>query len=583
MSSTRDLVNQKLNINTTSAKGIEKAIGVIATFVINAQSATNGIIYGKYELNENEGNLISRAFDKGIVYILEKISTVDFCNLVNYLINQIPGGKPFNPNDSIPSNPLARKKWQFQKLAFDIQKVIDGYFISYGDANNPESRLGLYNLIQSVRNYFTDLIEALNDPEIKEIFPEVSIVNNFITDKLSYIDKFGNVQSIPVEEFQKLISTIEKTRAICILAQSINSPASLLAGADLFLNGQVQEEIAKLNREIPVQKIIPVLKNLLKSAKNISSTAQKLVSYINSSRSFIRLFLIILKVFYILRKFLFGIPVPNVFTTAGVTTLLSNVNTDVVGAKGIDKLVKRLQQINFVLNLIAIFATSLVAGMQIIIDRLNIILNNLQACTNVEDELKKEIEDTIKSLQNSIDPLKTFLDQFNSRSERAIRNIGEYNIEIITEDVTDEGISIRRRYGIARDTNGYIVVQSTPTFASLDLIIINEVKFLLYSKGLVKSDTPNLSPSDLATVLESSQYLDEDEVSLSDLESVNTIFEESKELGISSFIDNLSGGKALKKRVKKALAQQNQNLTSNLGSVGEKYASSIIPPKNRTI
>jgi hypothetical protein len=84
----RDLVNQKLNINTTSAKGIEKAIGVIATFVINAQSATNGIIYGKYELNENEGNLISRAFDKGIVYILEKISTVDFCNLVNYLSNR---------------------------------------------------------------------------------------------------------------------------------------------------------------------------------------------------------------------------------------------------------------------------------------------------------------------------------------------------------------------------------------------------------------------------------------------------------------------------------------------------------------
>jgi len=586
MSLTRNLVNDKLNINTTSAKGLEKAIAAIATFVINAQSKTDGIIYGKYALNEDQGNLITRAFDKGIIYILERISTVDFCNLINYLINQIPGGKAFNPADPIPSNPIARKKWQLQKLAFDIQKIIDGYFASYSDVNNPESRLGLYNLIQSIRNNFTGLIDTLNDPEIREAFPEVSIVSNFITDKLSYFDKYGNVSAIPVEEVQKIISVIEKTRAICATVQALNTPAALLANADFLLGGQIQEEIAKLNREIPVEKIIPVLKNLLKLAKNISSVAQKIVSYINSTRAFIRLFLILLKVFYILRKFLFGIPIPNVYTTSGVTTLLSNINEDVVGAKGIDKLVKRLQQINFVLNLIAIFATSLVSGMQIIIDRLNIILNNLDACSNVEDEIKKEVQDTISSLQSSITPLRNFLDQYNSRSERALRNIGEYNIEIISESLVDEGISISRRYGIARDINGYIVVQSTPTFASLDLIIINEVKFLLYSKGLIKSDIPSLSPNDLAIVLESTKYLEEDEVSLGDLnanlEMVGSIFQENKELGISSFVDNLQGGKALKKRVQKALAKQNQNLSSNLKNAdpSNKYSNSINPSNN---
>jgi len=584
MSLTRNLVNDKLNINTTSAKGIEKAIATIATFIINAQSTTDAIIYGKYSLKPDEGNLITRALDKGTIYILERLTTVDFCNIINHAISQIPGGKPFNPNDPIPENPIAKKKWQIQKIAFDIQKTIDAYRLTPNSLNEGVFKFAtstniddLYSLITDIRRYMNIILEAnsgLNDPEIRELFPEVSIASNFIQNISTQFERYTNIenlQNLLPKEIEKIFDIIDKVRIVCMTIQTLTSASSVLATADFIAGGAIQDQIERLNREIPIDKAIPTLNNILKSARNISSVAQKLASYINTCRSFIRIFLILLKAFYVIRKFFFGLPIPSVFTTAGVNTLLANINEDVVGAKGIDKLVKRLQQINFVLNLMVIFVTSLVAGMQIIIDKLTLIVSSLQNCTNVEEPLKKEIQDTIDSLENSAVPLRNFINSYNSNTNRLQRNIGPYAIEIIPEELTDEGISIRRRFGIARDQNGFIVAQSTPTFASLDLIIINEVKFILYSKGLIDVSIPALSPDDLLTVLESNKFLGDDDLDLQDLTSTltdaNFVLNQNKELGLSQFIDNLPGGKSLRKKMRSALSAQNNNMKTELGNI----------------
>ena len=79
-----NLGNNKLNVNTTTAKGLEKAIGVIARFIIKAQGKTNGILYGQYKLKQDEGTAIQRALDKGVDNLLTNFAGVDFCNLFNY-------------------------------------------------------------------------------------------------------------------------------------------------------------------------------------------------------------------------------------------------------------------------------------------------------------------------------------------------------------------------------------------------------------------------------------------------------------------------------------------------------------------
>ncbi len=52
--------NDKLNINTTSAVGLEKAIGVTARFIIKVQGKVNEILYGKYNTGREATTLLKR-------------------------------------------------------------------------------------------------------------------------------------------------------------------------------------------------------------------------------------------------------------------------------------------------------------------------------------------------------------------------------------------------------------------------------------------------------------------------------------------------------------------------------------------
>ena len=52
--------NDKLNINTTSAIGLEKAIGVVARFMMKIQGNINQILYGKFTSGKEDANLIKR-------------------------------------------------------------------------------------------------------------------------------------------------------------------------------------------------------------------------------------------------------------------------------------------------------------------------------------------------------------------------------------------------------------------------------------------------------------------------------------------------------------------------------------------
>ena len=74
--------NPKLNINTTTAKGLEKAIGVIARFVIRAQSKVNRVIYGSKRKNNPNASKNQNALSKGILFVLRELSKVDFCNFL---------------------------------------------------------------------------------------------------------------------------------------------------------------------------------------------------------------------------------------------------------------------------------------------------------------------------------------------------------------------------------------------------------------------------------------------------------------------------------------------------------------------
>jgi hypothetical protein len=132
----------------------------------------------------------------------------------------------------------------------------------------------------------------------------------------------------------------------------------------------------------------------------------------------------------------------------------------------------------------------------------------------------------------------------------------------VEEELTDKSIKNKRRRGIAVDPDGAIVAQSDLTFATNTAIIIEEVKVKLLSSNLVSSQFNLLDASDLAVIATSVNYLENDTVLSGDF-NFDSLRKESKDLpdsadesqglGLNAFINNLSGGRRLRKRVRTAL------------------------------
>lgn len=580
--------NDKLNINTTSAVGLEKAIGVVARFLMKVQGKINEIFYGKFTSGKEDINLIKRLLNKGIINLLEGIASVDFCNILNYSLNQVPDGKSFDPNQQPPvDEPILRKKWQLQKAAYDVQQFIDEYYREYLDTNNPQSRVGLFVLIQQINQSLSSGVSnvsgGLNDPEIKQNFPQAAIANNFLQNVLGIFNRYTDVSQITPQEIERLIDIVDKTRQYTIIIQGLNNPRNAIGLIDSSLNGAIQKELSDISRLIlNPDKAATVLKSIIKTVNTINNIAQKILGFINTLKVIIKICISLIKVFKIIEGFFKKDPTPSaVYPEGGSRTIIFTIQ-DVIKNGGQSKLVFRLEQITAVLNLAAIIVTSLLAAIQNIIGKLQLIQQNLENCTNKNENLINEIKDAVNNLTKTSDQLNTFLTQYNNQQKAAESRFGGYTIQIVTEQVVDEGINLRRRFGVARDSNGFIAVQSTPTFASLDLIIINEVKALLASKGLVDTGLSNLDPQDQVTILEAARFLGDDEIDLNNVQlsdiDIATIQEQNDEVGLNEFINNLPGGRALRRRVRQAMLRNFQQLGSDLRTTdpGGRLSSGVV-------
>lgn len=579
-----NLGDPSINTNTELPAGLEKVIALIAKFVINAQASTIGLLYGKFE-KQNSSNPITKALDRGILNLLNDIAGIDFCNLINYLISQAPEGPKFDPeNPPVNAGRIESAKWTLQKTAFDVQTYIDKYYTSYAEDINSQSKDALYNLIQEIQQAFqlvTSETGLMNDPELRKIYPDLTNASTFLQDTLGFFNQYTDFRQIPNAELRKVINLIDKIRFYCVAIQGLNSPAATLNFVDSIFGGGIQDQIDKINKIITPRKLIPLLRNILRTANNINSIATKILQYINASRVIIKILILLIKAYNIIIIFFSTNPIPSFFGTKGIDELQTDLLQNKIKDIGKKKSIKRLRQLDAVLSLLAGFVSILIAGMYDIMLKLNVILLNLESCDNIDPELKQDIQNTIDNLAGNANRLQDFLDRYRAADSYRQRNFGEYAIEIVTEQVVDEGINLRRRYGIALDSNNYIVAQSTPTFASLDLIIINEVKVILASKGLVRVGSFNLDAEEVVAVSDALRFLDDQDITLENIqfnsEDINFAAPDDASIGLQSFINNLPGGKALRKKVRKAFANHVSSFGNDLKATdsNSKFTSNI--------
>jgi hypothetical protein len=647
--------NAILNIDENTAEpGIEKGIIIAAKTITKIQTKIDDLCYGTFEKQaaggsgeEGFGASIQDALDKGLFGVLDFIASVDLCNIIQYALNQIPATDKFDPKKAPKTTDvLALRVWQIKYKAYQVQTFIDDYYTTYGDAKTGKSKNAIFQLVRRINNvlkellgqsveeplppevsiendvldpnknlteeqkktkdsldFKTELISvSLTDPEILAAFPELNIINNYLTNAFSIFNRYTDIRNFSDSDVQKAIKTIDDIRTVCISVQNLSSVASAINLADRFLDGAIGDAVKAISKLIQPKFLIPLCNGLIKLCQTIISIISPILRFISFGSMLIKLFLLLVKIFWILRKFFLALPIPTMFATVGITNLSSDVVQSTIKEYGFLMFLNRLKQINEFLGVIIRFLNSLVSKLYELINKLTVIIYNLEACsadnttnqilnnpsklqadlnaygldqtanagniTNVprgggagtgagannggtglnnsgnasglqnkrgignettnniltganglnldangngfgvvkvdsqndpnagsgngayvDPKLIQDFKDVRDALQFRADELLAFLTNYFNKKNAKNNTFGPYTIEILTEEVTNSELKIRRRFGIAIDAQGVTALQTDPTYASDDRIIINEVKARLLSSGLVNANS----------------------------------------------------------------------------------------------
>ena len=434
-------LNSNSNIlipDSTAEPGIEKAILVAGKTINEIRAKMDDLFYGKFEIAAaEESDAVNpikgfkETLDKGIFFVMDKLLEVDMCNILEYALNQIPGGKAFDPNvdPNTISDPLARKKYEIQLKAYQVQVLIDDFYSLYGDNNTSKKKSALVGLIKKVRTILEEVLgitpdpilspeqqieqeasglsfrdslsgntqaqavrdlvgtDGLRDAELVAAFPELRLFSNFMEDIYRVFNKYSDVRNFPSQDVQKVLRKIDDIRTIAISIQNLTTVSGAINLADRFLDGRISKFIKMISKIIDPRKIIPFLKTIMDVCRIIIRIANQILRIISFFSNIISLFLLLVKVFWILRKFFLGVPIPNAFTTVGVTTVAADTLQQTIKELGFLFFLKRLKQINQLLQTIIGFLRSLVTKLFTLVEKITALIFNIEACYSDPSDL----------------------------------------------------------------------------------------------------------------------------------------------------------------------------------------------------
>lgn len=538
----------------------------------------------------------SNFLQSGLFNILDTINGLDLCNILSY-ITTLSNSKP-RPRSTNP-DPVQKALYAVQDTAKEVQDTIDKYLAlpttlvrSYagvqpqvitqkqaiqdfgapapGETQISGTRLlafNTYNLLQNLK----DLLETISPNNPNSIFtaedatllsqvPGLGGSLNYIDNFTGYINQYTDYRNINNEDLQKLLKKINDIRSVCVTIQTLDFK-SALALLGNFLGTDVRAQIQKLSEVLNPTKILTTIKQIANQVNSFIQIAQKIYNVLRQLQFLIKLALLLIKILKFIQTFFISLPLPNLFTTHGITASLEKAR-QAANDKS-NQAIKRLEQVNSLLSVILNFVRYLLTNATELLLRLQVLIAKLEGCESTKDSaVLQDLRDSYNNLKQIQEQLATYILIHDGKTSPDTALFGKYSIRVVEEELTDASIKNKRRRGIAVDPDGAIVAQSDLTFATNTAVIIEEVKIKLLSSNLVSSQFNLLDASDLAVIATSVSYLENDTV-LSEDFNFDSLLKESKDLpdgadetqglGLNAFINNLSGGRRLRKRVRTAL------------------------------
>lgn len=498
-----------------------------------------------------------------------------YLNFAADLVANLPPSGTLQPPNGAVTQKEAAQQTVVQGVTNPNTIAADNSVGSAGSTNLQGTdvlRYNTYFLIKSISDTFTfgnssDSLFTPEDRQTLSIIPGIGHNLNILDDFVGTTSKYTDFRQINNAQLQGLVQKVNLVRTICVTVENLSFD-NLLVTATAFLPNDIRNQIQQISKFLDPKQLIPTLKQINAAIQSFILIGRQIQGILKLGQLLIKLALLFNKVFKFVKTFLTAMPLANIFTVTGVTNSLSQATQAAKDES--DGLTILLKAINALLAVVVNFIRYLLASANEILIRLQQLLITLEGCDAMKNsDVVAQLKQTTSDLQNLQTELANYITSYDLQTSPTTATFQGFTINVIPEEVSLNIVHPRRR-GIALDQYGEIVTQSDLTFATDTQVIIAEVQQKLVSLKLAKPNFGVADATSLAIINTSLGFLDTNDIQQNDLNlPVTSIdapnnLDENSGLGLNAFINNLKGGKALRRRTRTALANASQNLQSQV-------------------
>jgi hypothetical protein len=421
--------------------------------------------------------------------VLSEINSIDFCNPLGYIISKAlpPGGllevKLLKyGKDTLDFINKIENKLNPLRLEGETDEQYKTRIQSY-QASIEEIRLSLEDIIPS-----DDLLEII--PGGEGLIKTIQQVNLALV-----------ATSDTIDPTQSIITKISILQSFTRKLTPFLSPINIIT---LSLGNQQAEINKKLAGIIKPERFRESVAFLVIQVKAIDKAIVQIQATVKLINTIVRIINTLIKVYKFVVKILKRNPTPTAVggPSPVVSVPIGAMNTQADTISKSNQIVNDLEKItgivsNFLKGPVLLNIKRIRRQILQLLTGLNILYQNLKTCSYTSDDqgLLDIVQGSIDSLNNSLNIIDELFPTAKTSNLPQLYN--GYSIDIIKEEVVDEGISLLRRRVVVADQRGVIEYEGTPTYAPDDQVLIKEGEYYIDKQDQTRtSNTGNDSPTD---------------------------------------------------------------------------------------
>jgi hypothetical protein len=428
--------------------------------------------------------------------VLREINSIDFCNPLGYILTKAmpPGG--------LLESKLLKFGTSITKFVNNIENKLNPGKLAGETEEQYRARLLSYqSLLEEIRLALEDIVPP---DDLVDIIPGGGgIVKTIQQINLALVATSDTIGAA-ADPTQLIITKVTLLKSFARKLVPFMSPINI---ANNIISKNADELNKKLAGIIQPQRFKESVRFLVKQVQTVDRAIAQIQKIVKLMNSILRIINVLIKVYKFIKKVLKRLATPIAVggggspvvsqTNASTNTQADTLSTATVFINDLEKLIDTIS--GFLSGVVLLEIGRIRKEILRLLTGLNILYKNLRDCsyTSGDAGLLEVVQGSIDSLNNSLATLDELFPtaQYGNAVLPSVYN--GYAIDIIKEEVVDEGISLLRRRVIVADQRGVIQYEGKGTYATDDQVLIKEGQFYIDKQGQTgTSDQGNDSPTD---------------------------------------------------------------------------------------